>query len=283
MGKNETQKTIGIRFNNLSVWGPTAEEYAVSDSIAQDGIWCIAEHHKLPHEIPSMRSKMQQRGWRSVISHARPTGRSDAGSSGGTMVASRKHLHLTPFPGSGEGRCRLGSHGMDWSAVQVRAKGVSYMVMSVYLTCHIGGTGENIIKIQEIIKMILAAGLPFMLIGDFNMTPRELAATGMLAKIGAEIVIPSNVTSTCRSGRMLDYVVISTNFRGALVSLTADMKCPWRAHKGLKAEILKAPRAVQAMRWMVPKKLEINPELMHKHMDSNINHMDMDTEWNQQW
>ena len=51
---------------------------------------------------------------------------------------------------------------------------------------------------------------PWLLAGDWNCTPDELAATGWLQLVGGEIVAPK--TATCND-RILDFFVVAQQFR----------------------------------------------------------------------
>ena len=52
-------------------------------------------------------------------------------------------------------------------------------------------------------------GHPYLIIGDFNLSPSELAALGWHSELGADIWSPTNAEYTCRMGtpRVLDFVV----------------------------------------------------------------------------
>ena len=60
--------------------------------------------------------------------------------------------------------------------------------------------------------------------GDFNIKPEVLEASGLLETYGLTLVKPDNVDITCTSGdgAMLDYALVATNFMGAIVSPKAD-------------------------------------------------------------
>ena len=66
--------------------------------------------------------------------------------------------------------------------------------------------------------------------GDYNIRPEILEASGLLEAYGLTLVKPDNVDITCTSGdgAILDYALVTTNFLGAIVSLKADTTVPWR-------------------------------------------------------
>ena len=52
--------------------------------------------------------------------------------------------------------------------------------------------------------------LPYVIVGDFNMTLDELVATQWIDQIRGQIVLPHAIVSTCSNGgRMVDYAIIS--------------------------------------------------------------------------
>ena len=242
-----------MRFDNVTVWGKKAEDFYFGKEESMKGveIACVAEHHKLAQGWPKVRNTLQQNGWRSVASPAKKSMRSETGSEGGTAVMSRSHLHLTPFQDE-----RLGEKGNDWSAIMVRLKGVDLLLISVYLTCSIGMTGENLAKVKELMQLCLNANIPFIMIGDWNMDPSKLMTTGWLEVIKAEIMVPSNVDFTCDTRSMLDYAVVSRSIRGAILGLKADLKTPWVPHRGLIMEIMKAPRAALCRTLIKPRRMD---------------------------
>ena len=58
-------------------------------------------------------------------------------------------------------------------------------------------------------------------IGDFNMKPEVLEASGMLDAMGLTLIRPDNANATCASGAgaMLDYALATSSFASVIVSL----------------------------------------------------------------
>ena len=90
--------------------------------------------------------------------------------------------------------------GQDWVAVMVKLKGVSVLFIAAYLTSGDGAAGPNIKKLAGLMDLILEMQLPFILMADWNMEPKELKETGFIGKVGAEVVLPHSVSHTCSSG-----------------------------------------------------------------------------------
>ena len=95
------------------------------------------------------------------------------------------------------------------------------------------------------------------MVGDFNMTPEELQTTSFLGKVKASIVVASEGQASCRSGRLLDYIVASN----VLVPALAQVKftpAPWKTHDMITFKILRAPREIQARFLVRPTRFATN-------------------------
>ena len=69
------------------------------------------------------------------------TNRSETGTSGGALVATKKHLAVTPLKTRKEDS-EEASGGRDWAMVGIKAKGATILVASIYLTAGLGYAGE---------------------------------------------------------------------------------------------------------------------------------------------
>eukprot|EP00959_Pyramimonas_sp_CCMP1952_P214463 4487891-Pyramimonas_sp.AAC.1 len=66
--------------------------------------------------------------------------------------------------------------------------------------------------------------------GDFNVAPEFLEESGFLGLVRARTVAQDNVAFTCDVGEtMIDYVVRSESAHSS-VKVSADARCPFRAH-----------------------------------------------------
>lgn len=101
--------------------------------------------------------------------------------------------------------------------------------MSVYLWHSEGATPRNRAILEQAGLKAKSLQWPWMLAGDFNVTPDELEedAGDWLRKIGG-VVVKSD-SPTCRSasgGRIIDYCVIDARMAGAVVAVSADQDFP---------------------------------------------------------
>ncbi len=102
-------------------------------------------------------------------------------------------------------------------------------------------TGENLQQLHEVTLLVQALRMPFLILGDFNLTPNELPRSCLSALKGT-VLTPAGATATCANGlAVLDYAVISPELEPA-VELSTFTEGPWGAHLGLHLAISRAPR-----------------------------------------
>ena len=86
--------------------------------------------------------------------------------------------------------------------------------------------------------------MPFALVGDLNVTPKQLQTTSFLCKVKASIVGTAEVHASCRSGRLLDDIVASSEIMSALAQVRFT-PAPWKTYDVVTFKILRAPRQIQ--------------------------------------
>ena len=235
---------------NVTEYGALAKDYIVRQTKAGNvQVMAFLETHIPEEKEAGVKDWLQKATWRSIFATARATGKSEKGTHGGALVISRKHLHCTAFEEGRKGK------GRDWAAIRVRVKGMDILYVAVYLTCGIGATGENILKIKEVMAFVMVTGLPFILVGDWNMSPEETLQAGWTQKLDAEVIVPKGVTGTCLTGSTLDYAIISKNLR-PIVQIEAIMEGPWKKHCGIRTLVHKTPRVALARTICAPKRLD---------------------------
>ena len=98
---------------NITTFGPQFLEFASSTLYS---LLLISETHVTSDHAAGMEADMASRGWKSLTSPARLTGRSEEGSSGGVAAFIRPH-YATEDPPAGEPYS-----GDDWVRVTVKLK-----------------------------------------------------------------------------------------------------------------------------------------------------------------
>ena len=97
------------------------------------------------------------------------------------------------------------------------------MLLSVYLWHTEGLTERNWRILHAAGECVAQFGGPWIIGGDFNMTPAELqGAQEWLKKIGGEIRAPE--APTCTNGnRVIDFIVLDQRIAGAVHAIFTDL------------------------------------------------------------
>ncbi len=151
----------------------------------------------------------------------------------------KNNLSLLPYPKD------LHQVGLDFAMAQLRLRGLDISYVQAYFETGVGPKGSNIQRLAALSQKIKVAGFPFLLVADFNMTPEELQTTGFLAWTNSSIVVAAGGVPTCRSGRLLDFIVATNSLIPAISQVTL-VPAPWKTHDFISFRILRAPRQIEA-------------------------------------
>ena len=199
----------------------------------------VAEHHRGYNELVDAKTKLAKLGWylSGVPGRPGPT----TGVSGGSCILARMHLAVRPF-GYSPAICRqpqpaLG-HGHDWHAAEVHLRKGTLVMIVMYFDHTIGLTGPNERKAREITEFTRGLRGPIAMAGDFNMTPEEVIASGLLAMFGTghhmKIRAPDvPFTCTAGKGRVLDYWIVNNQADALMTGVNKIPGCPWKVHGGI--------------------------------------------------
>ncbi len=165
--------------------------------------------------IPAASSWARRHGWQSIWTAATPGPK--GGASGGAAIFVREGLGLR-YPPSGS---------YEWwpgRAVAAVADVPGHrplLLVSVYLMTGIGPAVGNLEVLAGIGQKIEAMEdkYEFVLGGDMNMEPPELAETGFEQEVGAVSMCPATLRGTYRTSSgssMLDYFVVSQRIAAAV-------------------------------------------------------------------
>ncbi len=104
--------------------------------------------------------------------------------------------------------------------------------------------------------VIKVMGLPFCILGDWQITPREMRTMGWLETMGAEIVAPSMATNLV-SKRVIDFAVMSDGLVKLVESVDTELGARFSPHAPVVFR-LRCPRALgEARRLSQPKLHEV--------------------------
>ena len=242
-----------ILFINISMWGPQAQSFFSRSDVAKTDMWGIAEHHMAKQDMGKLSILFGHHGRYMASSAAKPSGKSEGGTSGGTCIACASHVRQSPRP--------MGSQmvGNDWVIVPIRLQGLDVLCCQVYLTCGVGFSGEHVSKLTCLATELLVDGRPFVVFGDWNMTPQQLWATGWVQQVEGQCIFPSQLYFTCHSGRMIDFCVVSTAIAEVVSCIKPWLDAPFTAHVPLLLQLERKPLRLYKTVMVVPKRL---PEVL---------------------
>jgi len=124
---------------------------------------------------------LSRAGWGSRVAPAQATQSGSA--AGGTMVVCKSYWQLCSAVGEA-GRVVEMSAGSRWVLEHLRLHRVTVILGPVYLVTGIGPAGESLHALCRLGEQLVAAGLPFLLGGGWNMSPEQLRSPGWLKRLG---------------------------------------------------------------------------------------------------
>jgi hypothetical protein len=182
-GEGPSPNRLKLYFANITSWSVKAVEYLLDtkDSPpAEASMICLAEHHLTRKELKGPRRKIDKAGRTSFVTAAVDTGL--GGSAGGTMILPQKGLYISKIwdPKGGP---------MDnWSGCMIRGKARDLMVITIYLKDGEGLSQTNLTRLGQVHGLIKANKIPWIILGDFNMSPATLDQRGLLELIGGTVI-----------------------------------------------------------------------------------------------
>ncbi len=101
---------------------------------------------------------------------------------GGVAVLAKKHLHVTKVTPDLKRAIQQEEHqGLQtqWAGVRIRLEVLDILIIVLYLAPGLGLEGTNWVTLMECADFIRQQGIPFILVGDYNMIEEELAPAGL--------------------------------------------------------------------------------------------------------
>ena len=238
---------ITYAIGNPSVWGPKASKFIDSSGATA---WGIVETHlnkeclgRLETRPPSGRLVIGTPA--KDLHKARHHAYTKRSNHGGAMLLPQLKVGGYAMAGSkgSDGLAPCFGIGEQWCAMESKAMPL-VLWMVVYMDDTIGAIGQNIIRLMQMVAYAAARRKLVVAGGDWNMTPQQLAYTGILTEANLSIVVPSDVDATCTSGRMLDYYVVSTSLL-AMIKATHTVPAPWGTHAALCLTLMTDMTAIE--------------------------------------
>ena len=130
------------------------------------------------------------------------------------------------------------------TAIFIRLKGVTVLLITVYLWSGQGLSDDNFRIIKQLLIIIELHNIPFIIVGDFNILPELLLDSGWLVGMSATVMRPENVDSTLNNvpNIIIEYLIVSNSILHLIIFLVADINTTTLPH-GLRFGISHGPRA----------------------------------------
>ena len=136
--------------------------------------------------------------------HAAAVNPQGTGTSGGVAVAARTHLGLARSPVEVDARYRARVI-VAWVGAGLRG---GLHLVSVYLFPSEGLSDRNRVLLEEVARLVTTVRGPWLVGGDFQMSPDQLRASGWVAWVGGRVFCAGQPTCTSAvEGAELDYFV----------------------------------------------------------------------------
>ena len=191
----------------------------------------IQEHHVGKEHFSSLQLGARSSQWH--LQGAPAVQLSSGKYSAGVCVAARRHINLGMPPGWDHDISTAASPGRLCAAwLEGVIKG-GLLIISIYLWDGEGMSDRNKEILEQAGLHIKMYGGPWLIAGDFNMTPEQLnsGAGAWLLTMGAIVIQPEGMT--CRSsggGRTIDYCIIDHRISGTVKSIKVDNDFPSSPH-----------------------------------------------------
>ena len=152
----------------------------------------VSETHLESSRAGAVSNRMGKMGWNSYLSHAAPSGKSETGTTGGVAIFGRKSHLTTPLDGCALDSVSSGQHpeSLRWVACILRLRGVSVLLVELYLVTGIGMVHTNLEILQQVRLLKDLVNLPCIIAADWNASPEELMGTGWLDRASLTLSIP---------------------------------------------------------------------------------------------
>ncbi|CAE7348380.1 unnamed protein product [Symbiodinium microadriaticum] len=227
-------KTIQIRSSNITQWRHEVQKWLQAQS---DDIILVQETHLTKEGVTSAVSAMHKAGYEMFGGESAPSNKK--GMYGGVAIFSR-----TQF------KARTVQHftieGCGFCAAEVRVKGVSLLLVSVYLKNSTPiQSHPNAEILGRLVALVRAHVGQWLVAGDFNLTPHELSATNILSEMRGHLLTVGEATA--HGGNEIDFAITSYAI-SSLVQADLDWSAPHRPHASLRVQITMPRNTVTSLR-----------------------------------
>ncbi len=225
--EGDTKEHFAFKVVTINV---TAWRSAIAFLLSTDADVLLVQEHKLgPEEVDEAVAWLRRRGWNAIMA---PAGRGpNGGWSAGVAILARPHVGL--------GLPLVGSEVIQPAraiAARVEPPGCRpCTVVCVYLHDGMGPAQCNMDLLRRTEVCLAAQGedCPYIMGGDFQMTPQEIAAAGFAQESHAVLVAAGAPSGTCRthqSAREIDYFYVSAGLATGIDSVEVIPRTGIKTH-----------------------------------------------------
>ena len=216
--QNRSPLVVSVRVSNITMWRKEIADWIKS---SEDHILLVQETHLGPLEAREAANYMHRQGFQMYGGISHPT---EKGTKGGVAVLIKSHI---------QGRVEL-SHledGCGFEAVDVRLQHTNLLVVSVYLKTGTSiHTRPNSSILAELLSLVKNWKGVWIIAGDFNTPPEELAATNVLAEMNGCLCKVGAPTTD--QGREIDFAIVHKALE-SLSQIRIDWAVPRKPHASL--------------------------------------------------
>ena len=216
--QNRSPLVVSVRVSNITMWRKEIADWIKS---SDDHILLVQETHLGPLEAREAANYMHRQGFQMYGGISHPT---EKGTKGGVAVLIKSHI---------QGRVEL-SHledGCGFEAVDVRLQHTNLLVVSVYLKTGTSiHTRPNSSILAELLSLVKNWKGVWIVAGDFNTPPEELAATNVLAEMNGYLCKVGMPTTD--QGREIDFAIVHKALE-SLSQIRIDWAVPHKPHASL--------------------------------------------------
>ena len=130
--KEKDAECMNVLVANVTVWGPTVDKFFREKAMEFDAVG-VSEHHLMGKKLKDTRAKLEEAGWRTTWSQARPSRRSAEGTTGGTAWIRPACYCTTEFLQLSGGGSAAAKDMVDITVMMWRAKGQTIALIVIYL------------------------------------------------------------------------------------------------------------------------------------------------------
>jgi hypothetical protein len=241
-------RQLVIEFGNVTKWGGRILDW-MHLRPPEVMAFLATELHLQGSRLNMARRQASKLGWSSYAQPAvanNPAANSPFANTGGECVFIRKGLVSYGHGG-------LSQPG--WRAAFIRTQGTDVLLVALYFLTGTGGevNEANQERLTSLSTMLKTLKVPWVICGDWNSTPGEVASWPWIVFLRALVLVP-DAPFTCRSntndgegGRIIDFVVASPLLEG-MVQVEVDWEVPWGPHCALRLHIsMPSSREVTSM------------------------------------